>query len=249
MAEAFIDLQAQDATVELSHAEWLGLLVDREVASRDTRRFQTRMRAAKLRHIGAAIEDVDFRTPRKLDRALFQQLATGRWIKDARNLMITGPCGVGKTWIACALGQSLPRQLHCHLPAVAPSVRRSRTGPWRRTLSTPVPIPRESGLAHTGRLGSGSSDRRSATGPHGNRRGPPRARLDPDHQPLPVTAWHDVIDEPTSPMPSSTAWSTTLTASNSTVIPCGAPPTPPKKLTKAARPDIKNHAHAATILR
>ena len=109
MAEAFIDLQAQDATVELSHAEWLGLLVDREVASRDTRRFQTRMRAAKLRHIGAAIEDVDFRTPRKLDRALFQQLATGRWIKDARNLMITGPCGVGKTWIACALGQKACR--------------------------------------------------------------------------------------------------------------------------------------------
>jgi len=40
-----------------------------------------------------------------LDRALFQQLATGRWIKEARNLMITGPCGVGKTWLACALGQ------------------------------------------------------------------------------------------------------------------------------------------------
>jgi DNA replication protein DnaC len=48
---------------------------------------------------------VDFRTQRKLDRALFQQLATGRWIADARNLMITGPCGVGKTWRACALGQ------------------------------------------------------------------------------------------------------------------------------------------------
>jgi len=70
MAEAFVDLQAQDATTDLSHAEWLGLLVDREVVTRNTRRFQTRMRAAKLRHIGAAIEDVDFRTPRKLDRAL-----------------------------------------------------------------------------------------------------------------------------------------------------------------------------------
>jgi len=78
------------------------LPVDRELASRNTWRFQTRMRAARLRHIGAAIEDVDFRTPRKLDRARFQQLATGRWIKDARNLMITGLCGVGKTWLACA---------------------------------------------------------------------------------------------------------------------------------------------------
>lgn len=92
MAEAFTKLQTQDATTELSHPEWLGLLVEREVASRNSRRFQTRMRAAKLRHISAAIEDVDFRTPRKLDRTLFQQLAAGRWIADARNLMITGPC-------------------------------------------------------------------------------------------------------------------------------------------------------------
>ncbi len=80
-------------------------LVEREIASRNTRRFQTRMRSAKLRHIGAATEDVDFRTPRRLDRAQFQQFATGRWIDDARNLMIAGPCGVGKTWLACALGQ------------------------------------------------------------------------------------------------------------------------------------------------
>ena len=105
MVEAFTELQAQDAATDLSHAEWLGLLVEREIAARNTRRFQTRMRSAKLRHIGAAIEDVDFKTPRKLDRALLQQLATGRWIREARNLLITGPCGVGKTWLACALGQ------------------------------------------------------------------------------------------------------------------------------------------------
>ena len=56
MAEAFTELQTQDASIELSHAEWLGLLVDREVASRNSRRFQTRMRAAKLRHIGADVD-------------------------------------------------------------------------------------------------------------------------------------------------------------------------------------------------
>ena len=77
MAEAFTELQAQDAAGDLSHAEWLALLIDREAASRNTRRFQTRMRAAKLRQAGAAIEDVDYRTPRKLDKALFQKLATG----------------------------------------------------------------------------------------------------------------------------------------------------------------------------
>ena len=100
MADAFAELQSQDGVTDLSHAEWLGLLIDREVANRTTKRFQTRMRTAKLRHVGAAIEDVDYRTPRKLDKALFQQLATGRWIDERRNLMITGPCGVGKTWLA-----------------------------------------------------------------------------------------------------------------------------------------------------
>lgn len=92
MAEAFAEMQSQDGTAGLTHAEWLGLLVDRESSSRETKRFDSRMRAAKLRHGGAVPEDVDYKTRRGLDKALFQQLLTGRWIKDKRNLMITGPC-------------------------------------------------------------------------------------------------------------------------------------------------------------
>ena len=109
MADAFAELQSRDDTGDLSHAEWLGLLIDREAASRSTKKFQSRMRAAKLRHVGASIEDVDFRTPRKLDKSLFQQLATGRWIDAHQNLLITGLCGVGKTWLACALGHKACR--------------------------------------------------------------------------------------------------------------------------------------------
>jgi DNA replication protein DnaC len=109
MARAFTELEAQDRAQELSHAEWLALLLDREAASRDTRRFQTRMRAARLRHGQAAIEDVDYRTARRLDKALFQQLATGRWLAEHRNLLVTGPCGVGKSWLSCALAQKACR--------------------------------------------------------------------------------------------------------------------------------------------
>lgn len=109
MAEAFAELETHDGTASLSHAEWLGLLVDRETASRETKRFESRMRTAKLRHLGASPEDIDYRSRRNLDKALFQQLLTGKWIKDRRNLMITGPCGVGKTWLACALAQSACR--------------------------------------------------------------------------------------------------------------------------------------------
>jgi len=109
MAEAFGELETQDGTATLSHGEWLALLIDREVANRATKRFKTRMRMAKLRHGQAVAEDVDYRTRRNLDKALFQQLLTGKWIKDHRNLMITGPCGVGKTWLACALAQKACR--------------------------------------------------------------------------------------------------------------------------------------------
>ena len=93
MAEAFVELSGQDATGDMSHAEWLGLLIDREAANRTTKRFKTRLRAAKLRHVGAAVEDIDYRSPRKLDKTLMQQLATCRWIAEHRNLLITGPAG------------------------------------------------------------------------------------------------------------------------------------------------------------
>ena len=120
MAEAFIELQQQDQARELGHAEWLALLLDREAASRGTRRYRTRLRAAKLRHGQAAIEDVDYRTPRRLDKVLFQQLATCRWIAEARNLLVTGKCGVGKSWLSCALAQKACRDGYTVYYARAP---------------------------------------------------------------------------------------------------------------------------------
>lgn len=109
MADAFVELSEQDSARDLGHAEWLGLLLDREAASRNTKRFETRLRSARLRHGQASIEDVDYRVPRKLDKALFQSLATSRWIADARNLLVTGPCGIGKSWLACALASKACR--------------------------------------------------------------------------------------------------------------------------------------------
>jgi DNA replication protein DnaC len=109
MAQAFVELEAQEEAHNLAHAEWLALLLDREAANRNTKRFQTRLRSARLRHSQAAIEDVDYRTPRRLDKALFQQLATCRWIAEHRGLLVTGPCGVGKSWLSCALAHKACR--------------------------------------------------------------------------------------------------------------------------------------------
>src|ERR1700739_7573 len=109
MAQAFGELETQEDTRDLTHAEWWALLLDREAASRNTRRFQTRLRAARLRHSQAAIEDVDYRTPRRLDKALFKPLATCRGSAEHRGLLISGPCGVGKSWLSCALAQKACR--------------------------------------------------------------------------------------------------------------------------------------------
>lgn len=109
MADAFVELANQPQAADLGHSEWLALLLDREIANRNSKRFQIRLRSAKLRHSQAAVEDVDYRTPRRLDKALFAQLAAGKWIAEHRNLLVTGPCGIGKSWLSCALAQKACR--------------------------------------------------------------------------------------------------------------------------------------------
>ena len=87
----------------LTFEERLGLMVDRELTERGNRRLTTRLRKAKLR-VSACMEDVDYRSSRKLDRSLMKSLASCNWIDRHQSALVTGPTGAGKTWIACALG-------------------------------------------------------------------------------------------------------------------------------------------------
>jgi len=103
MAKGFKDLEGHSEARSLEHAEWLALLLEQEKTLRQQKRFEARARAAKLRH-AASVEDVDYRAVRGLDRSLFLKLAAGDWIRARHNLLVTGPCGVGKSWLACALG-------------------------------------------------------------------------------------------------------------------------------------------------
>jgi DNA replication protein DnaC len=96
--------QAKDLTFE----ERLGLLVDREATHRDNKGFSRRLLRARLKQ-NAALEDVDYKHPRGLDASLVRSLAAGEWIKERHNLIITGPTGVGKTYIACALAHQACR--------------------------------------------------------------------------------------------------------------------------------------------
>jgi DNA replication protein DnaC len=109
MADAFLEMQNNTAAAELSREDWLGLLLDREVTARDNKRLGRRLGHAKLRQ-SAVVEDTDFRAPRGLDRALFHKLAGCDWIRQSQHLVICGPTGVGKSWLACALGHKACRE-------------------------------------------------------------------------------------------------------------------------------------------
>ncbi|WP_412535720.1 IS21-like element ISSpu5 family helper ATPase IstB [Marinobacter sp. MIT1358] len=109
MAAALADQSATPDITDLSFEERLGLLVDREMTERDNRRMTSRLRRAKLRHT-AILEDIDYRHSRGLDKGLVQSLAGCQWVKEHLNVLITGPTGVGKTWLACALAHRACRE-------------------------------------------------------------------------------------------------------------------------------------------
>lgn len=108
MARAFEEQMQMPECAELTFAERLGLLVDREAADRESRRLARRLKDAKLRQ-EAAIEDLDFRIPRGLDKRLVLSLAGCGWIDQHLNVLITGPTGIGKSYLACALAHKACR--------------------------------------------------------------------------------------------------------------------------------------------
>lgn len=140
MAKAFDDQLSLPDSAALPFEQRLGLMIDREVTERENRRLASRLKFAALRQ-AAVVEDVDLRSPRGIDRAFFARLVDGDWIARRHNLLITGPTGVGKSWIACALGHKACRDnrsvLYHRLPRLFEALALARgDGRHARLLKT-----------------------------------------------------------------------------------------------------------------
>ena len=197
MASALAEQMQMPDIEELAFEERLGLLIDREVTERENRRLTSRLRRAKLKH-SAAIEDIDYRHPRGLDKSLIQSLAACQWVKEHLNILITGPTEVGKTWLACALAHKACREgytvLYLRLPRLLQEMIIAKgDGRYPKLLATlaktEVLILDDWGLAKLT-----AENRRDLLEILEDRHSV-RSTLATSQ--LPIEKWHDIIGDPT----------------------------------------------------
>ncbi len=197
MARAFAEQLEMPEMAELSFEERLGLLAEREATERASRRLTARLRQAKLRE-QAAIEDIDWRARRGLDKRQILSLASCQWVAEHLNVLITGKAGVGKTFLACALAHKACREgytaLYLRVPRLFRELAIARgDGSYEKLLKryarTQVLVLDDWGLAQIG-----AQDRRDLLEILEDRYA---CRSTVVASQLPVKSWYQAIGDPT----------------------------------------------------
>lgn len=198
MAQALEEQRDSPNTHALSFEERLAFLVDRERLSRQNSRYRGLLRDARLKVAQACVEDVSYKGGRGLDKAQIAALADGAWIERGQNLLMTGPTGSGKTWIACALAHQACRQgrsaRYWRVPRLFEEIRTSHgDGSYlkllKRLAKTPILI-----LDDWGLIALSTQDRADLLEILDDRL---NARSTVICSQLPVDTWHAYLGEPT----------------------------------------------------
>lgn len=197
MAAAFQRYLEEGSNNQLTFEERFGLMVEREYSERSERRLKQRLGRAKLRE-PACFEDINFRHPRGLDRSVVQRLATCQWVAKHENILLTGPTGIGKTWLACAFTQKACREgataLYVRMPRLMQDLAIARAdGSYNDALNrlakTDVLILDDWGLAPLTDM-----ERRDLLEVFEDR---VNRRSTVITSQLPVNKWHEIIGDPT----------------------------------------------------
>ena len=197
MADAFKEQLLQPDLYDLPFEERFTLLVDRQWTWKEERRMKRLLKNAKLK-INGCIEDIDFRTPRGIDKSVILRLANGDWIKRTQNIIITGPTGVGKTYLACAIANRACRMGYSAFYIRAPRLfqelaiaRGDGSYPKiiKKLLKTNVLVIDDLGLAPMS-----ATERRDLLEVIEDRHGLASTIVATQ---LPITSWHENIRDPT----------------------------------------------------
>ncbi len=197
MAQALKEQWSQPAVIDLAFEERFGMLIDAEHLFKENRKMKRLLESAKLK-LSASMEDIDYRTPRGLDKSVMLSLGTCEWIERRQNAIIIGPTGSGKTFLSCALAHKACRKglsaFYMRTPKLSYALAIARAdGSYARTL-TRLAKARVLILDDFGLAPLTDPERRDLLEVIEDRHGTSSTIIASQ---LPVDHWHEMIGDPT----------------------------------------------------